>query len=324
MERKDRIDAFGAVILVSFSFLMGINQVMIKLVNAGFAPVFQAGLRSVCALFPVLIFALLTRKRLSVTDGSLGPGIVCGLFFSAEFLLLFIALEYTAVSRASVLFYTMPVWVAVAAHWLFPGERLTPRRMLGLVLAVAGVAWALLDKPATALEGALIGDLMCIVGAMFWAGIALVARSTALSKSEPEMQLIYQLAVSAPVLLAAAPLFGDMIRDVTPTIVGIFTFQVLVVVSFGFVLWFWTLRIYPASDMTSFGFLAPLFGVLGGWLILDEAITLSIIGALVLVGTGIALISWRPKAKAKADPEAKADTKAPGAPAAPGIFRMRS
>ena len=68
MERKDRIDAFGALVLVTFSFLMGINQVMVKLVNAGFSPVFQAGLRSACALLPVLLYAVLTRKRLSVTD----------------------------------------------------------------------------------------------------------------------------------------------------------------------------------------------------------------------------------------------------------------
>ena len=294
MERKDRIDAFGAALLIWFSFLMGVNQVLVKLVNEGFSPVFQAGLRSACALVPVLAFALITRKRLSITDGSLIPGIVCGLLFSFEFVLLFTAFEYTAVSRASVLFYTMPVWVAVAAHWLFPGERLTPRRMLGLAMAVGGVAWALLDSPGSA-EGSLIGDVMCIIGAIFWAGIAIVARSTALSKSTPEMQLLYQLAVSAPVLLLAAPLFGDMIREVTPTIIGIFSFQVLVVVAFGFLTWFWVLRIYPASDMTAFSFLAPLFGVLSGWLILDEQITISVIGALILVGAGIALISWRPK-----------------------------
>jgi drug/metabolite transporter (DMT)-like permease len=295
MERKDRIDAFGALVLVTFSFLMGINQVMVKLVNAGFSPVFQAGLRSACALLPVVLYAVLTRKRLSVRDGSLGPGIVCGLFFSMEFLLLFTAFEYTAVSRASVLFYTMPVWVALAAHFLFPGERLTPRRALGLVLAVAGVAWALLDKPSDLAEGSLIGDLMCIAGSLCWAGIALVARLTKFSNAEPEMQLTYQLAVSGPVLLLAAPFFGDVIREVTPTIIGLFSFQVLAVVSFGMLTWFWVLRHYPASDMTAFSFLAPLFGVLGGWLILGEQITVSIIGALVLVGTGIALISWRPK-----------------------------
>lgn len=295
MERKDRIDALGAVLLVSFSFLMGLNQVLIKLVNAGLAPVFQAGLRSACALVPVLAFAWLARRRLSVTDGSLVPGILCGLLFSFEFMLLFNALEFTSVNRASVLFYTMPVWVAVAAHFLIPGERMTPRRGLGLVLAVAGVALAMLDGAPRPGPDAWLGDVMCLVGASFWAGIALLARTTKLSRSEPEMQLLYQLGVSAPVLLLAAPIFGDLVREVTPLIAGLFAFQVIVVVSVGFLTWFWVLRIYPASDMTSFSFLAPLFGVIASWWILGEEISLAVWGALVLVGAGIALVSWRPR-----------------------------
>ena len=46
---------------------------------------------------------------------------------------------------------------------------------------------------------------------------------------------------------------------------------------------------------TTFSFLAPLFGVIASWAILDEQITLSIVVALALVGVGIAMISWRPK-----------------------------
>lgn len=295
MQRKDKIDMLGASLLVAFSLLMGVNQVMIKLVNAGFSPAFQAGLRSACALPLVLGFAIFMRKRLSVSDGTLWPGILCGLFFSAEFLLLFNALEFTTVSRALVLFYTMPVWVAVAAHFLFPGEELTLRRTLGLVLAVIGVAVALLDEPPAITPEALTGDLMCLAGAAFWAGIALTARVTKLSQAEPEMILIYQLAVSAPLLLAAAPFFGDLIRDVTPQILWIFSFQVVAVVSVGFLTWFWVLRIYPASDMTAFSFLAPLFGVIASWVMLGEEITWAIWLALVLVGTGIALVSWRRK-----------------------------
>ena len=45
MERKTRIDTLGAVVLVLFSALLGLNQVLVKLVNAGMHPVFQAGLR---------------------------------------------------------------------------------------------------------------------------------------------------------------------------------------------------------------------------------------------------------------------------------------
>jgi len=295
MARKDRIDALGAATLVLFSGLMGINQVLIKLVNEGFSPVFQAGLRSACALPVVLCFAVLTGKRLSVRDGTLGPGVICGLLFALEFLLLFSALEYTAVSRASVLFYTMPVWVALAAHFLIPGEGLTKRRLAGLALALAGVVLALWDRGADPGSDAWIGDLMCLAGALCWAGIALMARLSAFSRAVPEMQLSYQLAVSGVVLIAAAPLFGPLIRELTGEIVAIFSFQVLAVVSFGMLTWFWVLRHYPASDMTAFSFLAPLFGVIGSWAILGERITPAIVAALGLTGTGIALISWRPR-----------------------------
>ena len=293
MERKDHIDAFGGAMLVAFSAVMGLNQVMVKLVNAGMHPLFQAGFRSVCAFLPVLIFALVMKRKLSIRDGSLVPGIFCGVFFSIEFVLLFQALEYTSVARASVMFYTMPFWVALGAHFLIPGERMTPIRVTGLTMAVAGVAWALLDQAPDAGERALTGDLMCLVGAVFWAGIALLVRTTHLGKSSPEMQLLYQLSVSSIFLMALTPFAGPLIREMTLEIGMIFTVQVLLVVCVGFLSWFWVLSIYPASNMASFGFLAPLFGVAFGWLILGEPITVSLLGALVLVGTGIVLVNRR-------------------------------
>lgn len=294
MERKDRIDALGAAVLLTFSLLVGLNQVMIKLVNAGMQPVFQAGMRSVFAFLPVLIFAVLTRRRLSLTDGSLWPGVLAGVFFAAEFVLLFQSVEYTSVARASVFFYTMPFWVALGAHFLIPAERLTLARLFGLFLAVAGVALALLRNDHPASENALFGDFLSLLGAVFWAAIVFLARLTKLSKCSPEMLLLYQLSVSSVILLAAAPLFGPLIREMTPALAGIFAFQVLAVVCFGFLLWFWALKIYPASNMTSFSFLAPLFGVLFSWLILDEAISWTTIAALVLVAIGIVLVNRKP------------------------------
>jgi drug/metabolite transporter (DMT)-like permease len=291
LERKDRIDLFGASVLVSLSAIMGLNQVLIKLVNSGLQPVFQAGLRSLFAILPILIFALLMRKKISVTDGSFWPGMLAGLFFATEFLLLFLALDYTTVARASIFFYTMPFWAAIGAHFLISGERLSVIRIVGLVLAFIGVALALSENAAPASENALLGDIFCIVGAVFWAGILLLARATKLSRACPEMQLLYQLVVSALVLLSLTPLFGDPVRDLTPMIAGMFAFQVIGVACIAFLTWFWILSIYPASDMASFGFLAPVFGVLFGGLILGEDITLTIAAALALVGTGIALVN---------------------------------
>jgi len=291
MPRKPRIDLLGGSFLVTFAMLMGLNQVLIKLVNAGLQPVFQAGLRSLAAFFPVLAYTLITRKRMSITDGSLIPGLVCGLFFAGEFLLLFESLEFTSVARASMMFYTMPFWVALAAHVLIPGDRLTPTRVLGLVLAFAGVAWALLHNAAPASRYALAGDLMCLAASTLWAGIALLVRTTRLQYAAPEMQLLYQLSVSAVILIIASPLFGPPVGHLTPAIAAMFAFQVLVVVSFGFLTWFRVLAIYPASDVASFGFLAPVAGVFFSWLILGEHISAQFLGALALVCAGIVLVN---------------------------------
>jgi drug/metabolite transporter (DMT)-like permease len=299
-ERKDRIDLAGGFWLVMFAGLMGINQVLVKLVNAGLAPIAQAGLRSICALGPVLLYAWWTRKRLSVSDGSLLPGILCGSLFAIEFMMMFTAFDYTSVSRATMLFYTMPFWLALAAHFFIPGERLTLLRTAGLALAISGVGWALAHNEHPATQYALFGDLLCIGGAMCWAGIALTARLTNLSKSSPEMQLVYQLAVSSVILLPVAALSGPMLREFTPAIGAMFAFQVLVVVAFGFLMWFRVLAIYPASDMASFGFLTPLFGVAFGWLILGEKISWGFAGALALVCVGIVLVNRKRKAKVAA------------------------
>lgn len=297
IERKSGIDAFGAIMLIAISANLGLNQAMVKLVNAGMAPAFQAGMRSACAILPVALFALWRGKKLTISDGSLLPGVLCGIFFAAEFYLLFEALERTTVGRASVLFYTMPIWVAVGAHFLIPGEALTRRRVLGLLLAVAGVAIALMRNIGGG-EGIispqmLTGDLMALTGATGWASIALIARLSKLSKSAPEMQLLYQLIVSAPILIAIAFVSGDMFREMTPMLWGAFTYQVLGVVAIGFTLWFWILSIYPASDMASYAFLSPLFGVIFGWLIIGEALTVNIVLALALVAAGIWLVNRR-------------------------------
>ena len=281
------------------SALMGINQVLIKIVNSGLHPVFQAGLRSACAFLPVLGFALIRKRKLSVTDGSFWPGMLVGCFFASEFLLLFQGLDFTSVSRASIFFYTMPLWTALGAHYLIPGERLTALRVVGLLLALLGVIVALWSNASPASERAFLGDLFCLMAATFWAGIVLVARTTRLSRVCPEMQLLYQLAVSAPILLIVAFFFDDLVREFDTSIAVLFTVQVLVIVCFGFLLWFWVLSVYPASDMASFSFLSPVFGVLfGGW-ILKETLDASVFLALILVSVGVVLVSKQPARKKK-------------------------
>ncbi len=56
MMTRTSIDKNGAAILVGFSLLLAFNQVVIKVTNSGIQPVFQAGLRSALAIFPLILW----------------------------------------------------------------------------------------------------------------------------------------------------------------------------------------------------------------------------------------------------------------------------
>ena len=293
MIRKDRIDAIGAVALIGFAAAMAFNQVVIKLGTGGFQPVFMSALRSLGALAVLLLWMRLRGVRLDFSADTIWPGIALGALFAAEFLCLFWALDHTTVARASILLYSMPVILTISAHFLLPGERLTTRRSVGLVLAMCGVAVVLAQRSSG--EASLMGDLAALGAAFGWTGIALVVRLTPVQRVSPEMQLFWQLAVSAVLLMLAAPLFGPFLRDPDLSHLLGLAYQIIAVASFGFLFWFFLMKLYPASGVASFSFLTPVLAVGFGWLILGEEIGPGVVIGLVLVAAGIVLINRRPR-----------------------------
>lgn len=292
MERKHAMDVAGAAGLVTFALVLAFNQVVIQVTNGGFGPVFSAGLRSVLALFVLAGWMWWRSRRLEGLRETLWPGLLLGGFFTVEFVFLFISLDLTTVSRTSILFYSMPVWLALIAHFTLPGEALSLRRLVGLCFAMGGVIWALFD-PQSRAAGSLFGDVLALLAALAWAGIALTVRLTRVSELNPESQLFWQLGVSAVGLLALAPIFGELIRSPNALHLAGLAFQAVFVASLGFLFWLRLMSIYPASDIASFSFLSPVFAVGLGWLLLDEPVGPGFLGALLLVAVGIVLINRR-------------------------------
>ena len=296
MERKDHMDLFGATALIAFALHLAFNQVVIKVTNGGFGPVFQAGLRSLGAVVVLMIWMRLRGISFRVPRAAVFGGLASGVFFTLEFICLYSALDITTVSRASVIFYSMPVWLSLFAHFAFPGERLTGRRALGLVLAMAGVAIALSDRSGGSTSWA--GDLLALGSALSWAMIVVCVRLTPLSEVPPAQQLMFQVMVSAVILLALAPFVGPLLREVAWIHVAGLLFQIVAVASLGFLAWLWLISIYPSSSVASFSFLSPVAWVLLGWLLLSERVAPSVWAALVLVASGIWLINRKPRARA--------------------------
>lgn len=122
-------------------------------------------------------------------------------------------------------------------------------------------------------------------------------KATRLVSSSPQKTLIYQLAGSAVLLIPLSPALGEAgIANPSPLVLLSLAYQIVWVAFITYIVWFWLMTRYPASGVSAFTFLTPLFGMLAGGLILAEPITLSLALAMTLVGTGIYLVNRAPRA----------------------------
>ena len=293
------------VIIVVCCMCWGISQAAVKTANTGIPPLLQAGLRSTFAGLLVYAWAMFRGISLFERDGTLPAGLIIGISFAANFMLAYPGLQYTTASRGVLFIYAMPFFVAIGAHFLIPGDRLTVPKIAGLAAAFVGLALALgegLTGGMSPETSTLLGDLMCFGSAVGWAFSTLLMRTTRLRYAPAEKTLLYQLVVSAPLLVLASLVIGEGPPSFSdPIVVASFAYTVVVVAFISYGTWIWLLSRHPASAVTSFTFLAPVFGVIGGAVLLGETISLRTWAALVLVALGIALVN-KPVRAATAKP----------------------
>jgi drug/metabolite transporter (DMT)-like permease len=293
---KQALDLAAMVILVVLCASWGLQQVAIKVTNTGVPPLLQAGIRSAGSAALLWVWMALRREPFLKRDGTLGWGIAAGILFAGEFLLIYWGLEFTSASRAVVFLYTAPFVVALGAQFFIPGERLRVIQVLGLGCAFAGILVAFGDSLRCASWRMLIGDGMLTGAALFWGATTVMIRATPLARIPAAKTLLYQLLVSALILPLGSLLRGEGgVGLMTPLILGSLAYQIVWVAFLTYLTWFWLLRRYPPSQLASFTFLTPLFGVMAGGLLLNEPVTRTLMLALALVASGIYLVN-RPAA----------------------------
>jgi len=282
-------------VTVGLCLSWGFNNVAIKIAIHDIPPLIQSSARSVIAA--ILVGAWTQARGISLfrRDGTLGPGILAGVVFALEFLLIYRGLLWTTATRAVLFLYLAPFFVVIGARWLIPGDQFVLSQWLGLLLSFIGIVIAFgLPTPATDPRQAL-GDLMLVGAAAAWAATTLIIKSSALNRISAEKTLLYQLVVSAPLLGAAALLSGEHIDALpSPLALGAFAYQTVWVVSVTFAVWFALIVRYSASRLSVFSFLAPLFGVAAGHIVLKEPLTPAFALAVALVAGGLLLVN-RPR-----------------------------
>ena len=214
------------------------------------------------------------------------------------FTCIYLGLRDTAASRLTVFLYTSPFVVALLLPRVVPSEKLRPVQWVGLTIAFAAVAFAFSEGfTGGSTPQQLRGDALALLAGLLWGLTTLVIRASKMANVSAEKTLFYQVGVTAVVAPLLSLGLGEpwslnystyaWVSLALQTVIGAFA---------SYLAWMWMLRHYPATQLSSFTFLAPLFALVLGVVLLDEKLTVQLVVALAAVAVGIVLVN-RKKAR---------------------------
>jgi len=292
-QTSERLPVSAGLLLVLLCFLWGAQAVSIKFSNQGIPPLMAGALRSLVAGILVWAYARIKGRGVAFPPGQTRHALVVGLLFGLEFLFVYWGLAFTPASRSAIFLYTHPFWVALGAHFFLKGDRLTPAKFLGLVLAFGGVAAVFQARSPELPHLYWVGDLMELSAAMFWAATTLYIKRITEKISLDHFQTLFaQLIYSFPVLALGSVLFelpADL--DLNLVVLAALFFQSVVVAFASYLVWFWLIHRHTVSRLAAFTFMAPLFAVILGGSVLGEPVTVLVWVALACVAGGVYVVN---------------------------------
>jgi drug/metabolite transporter (DMT)-like permease len=295
-ERKQHLDGLAVSLLLASCLFWGFQQILIKTTVGEVPPLWQAALRFTGATALLGLWCALRKVPLFERDGTLRAGLLAGLLFAGEFSCIYLGLRDTTASRLTVFLYTSPFVVALLVPRLVPSEKLRSVQWVGLVIAFAAVAVAFSEgftSGSTARQ--LRGDALALAAGTLWGLTTLVIRASKLSTASAEKTLFYQVAVTAVVAPLLSLALGETWSlNYSAYAWGSLAAQTVIGAFASYLAWMWLLRHYPATQMSSFTFLTPVFALVFGVVLLHEPLTMQLVLALVGVAAGIVLVNRKP------------------------------
>jgi drug/metabolite transporter (DMT)-like permease len=284
-----------ALVFIAFlCILFGANTVAIKISLSGLGVFTTAGIRFSLSALTILAWAIFTRQPIKIKKGQVHQLLIISAIFFIQLSLFYIGLSKTHASRGTLMANIQPFFVLFLAHFFIPGDQITKRKLLGILLGFAGMAFVFLDKKGISSE-LKIGDLIILGAAFTWACNGVYTKKI-LADLQPFQVVLYPTLLSGPLFLITGFLSGEiMVIRLDYSIVFSVSYQGLVATSFGFVAWNTMLQKYGAVSLHSFIFLLPVSGVVLGGIVLGEPITTNIALALLLIVTGILIVNMMPK-----------------------------
>ena len=289
------IDARGAALALIVSVLWGANPVAIKLALEDTPPIRLAWMRFLLGGAVIVVWACLTGRWRGwrIARDEWGPLLVLGALFTAQIGTMNVATGLTSAAHAAVLLNLYAVHTVVLAHFLIPGDRLTARRLAGVLIAYAGTVMLFWRHEGAGLP-TLLGDVV-----MFASGLILAERTVYLARAvhpfDAVKLLLSQAAMGTTVFLVTSAIFETEPTRWTWRLVGSLGYQGVVIAGFNFVVNLWLLERYRPSALATFFLTQPIFGVVAAGIVAGEHLTADVFVASAAVAVGIGLVNVGPR-----------------------------
>ena len=283
------MDLTGAAAAVLISILWGANSVVIKLGLEDAPPLRLAGMRVVVGDIVICLWAWSTGRFVGfrVERREWRPLAVLGLLFSVQMAATNIGTWLTSAAHATILVNLYAVHTVVLAHFMIPGDRLSVRKVGGVLVAYSGIV-ALFASQWSHGAPTLLGDVIVTV-----AGILLAERTVYLARAvqrlDPVKLLLAQAVVGAAFFALASFLVEPATTRWTARLAGSIAYQGVLISGFNFVVNLALLRDYRPSALSAFFLTQPIFGVVAAALVAGDPLTPVLVLACVAVAAGIGL-----------------------------------
>ncbi len=287
--RAEALPRLGLVLLAMLSLAWGLNWPIMKVALSEIPP---WTFRTICTFGGAAgLFALcrLAGIRLAVPRGRRAVLVVAAILNVTGWVVLSaLGLMVMAAGRASVIAFTMPVWVLLMGA-LFLGERLTLRRVAALALGLAGLA-VLIGPGLAAVGEAPVGALYMCGAALSWAMGTIILKRVVWNA--PVVALTaWQLAIGGvPVAVGALVWEAGSLGPVGPGAALAVAYNVFVCFMFGPYAWFKIVSLFPAAIAGIGSMTIPVIGVFSSAIFLGEPLGLQELGALALVLAALASV----------------------------------
>jgi drug/metabolite transporter (DMT)-like permease len=296
-KKTEQIGPTATALVLLTVALWGGTPVAISYAVDAWPPVAVAAIRFLLASGFMLVWCRLEGTNLILRPGQVAPSLILGVLLFVQISLFTAGVQHSTSSHGTLFINTFVFWVVAIEHFVTKTDRLTPSRLLGLLLAAAGVVLILsvTDAPHPTANDAspmdqptLLGDGMLLASGMFL-GVKIVYTKQATRYVEPGKLLFWHDAVGVVLFAAYSACFESItwadLADLgnpenLPAVWGLL-YQGLVVGGFCFAVQGQLLKRHSATKLSVFAFLTPLFGislavilrndVLSGWLFLSAA-----------------------------------------------------